>query len=144
MMTPKFGKGKLADAYNATQSTSFFITSWSKYPQEAADFIQFLHKEDRLNSWYEHTGVVPADSRYNVEQITNPLQKKLAEFNLSPLNVWLENFIPTQMDMDGLRPAGSLLASGMPAEEAINLISRTLDLWRLQNPTEVKTFENWN
>src|SRR3954453_19876245 len=35
---PIFGNGPLKDAYNATQSTSYFVTSWSKHQKEAADF----------------------------------------------------------------------------------------------------------
>jgi multiple sugar transport system substrate-binding protein len=143
MKTPIFGTGKLAQAYNATQSTSFFVTSWSKHPQEAAKFIIFMHDKDRLTSWYQMTGVVPADDRFDLTQITDPFQKQLAQFDLSPQNVWLENFIPTQMDMDGLRPGGSMLASGSSADDVISLIDRTLNLWRTQNPTDVKTFQAW-
>jgi raffinose/stachyose/melibiose transport system substrate-binding protein len=143
MKTPIFGKGKLATAYNATQSTSFFVTPWSKNPQEAAKFIEFMHTTDRLNAWYKATGVVPADDRFDATQITDPFQKQLAQYDLSPENVWLENFIPTQMDTDGLRPGGSLLASGQSADEVIALIDRTLNLWRTQSPTDVKTFEAW-
>lgn len=143
MKTPIFGTGKLSEAYNATQSTSFFVTSWSEHPQEAADFITFMHNVDRLSSWFQFTGVVPADDRFDVAQISDPFQKQLATFDLSPMNVWLENFIPTQMDMDGLRPGGSMLASGSTADEVIDLIDRTLNLWRTQNPADVKTFEEW-
>jgi raffinose/stachyose/melibiose transport system substrate-binding protein len=143
MKTPIFGKGKLATAYNATQSTSFFVTSWSKNPQEAAKFITFMHTADRLSAWYKATGVVPADDRFDATQITDPLQKQLAQFDLSPMNVWLENFIPTKMDTDGLRPGGSLLASGQSADDVIALIDRTLNLWRTQSPTDVKTFQAW-
>jgi raffinose/stachyose/melibiose transport system substrate-binding protein len=143
MKTPIFGTGKLAQAYNATQSTSFFVTSWSKHPKEAADFLVFMHTTDRLNSWFKMTGVVPADDRYDLAQITDPFQKQLAQYDLSPVNVWLENFIPTQMDTDGLRPGGSLLASGSSADDVIALIDRTLNLWRTQNPADVKTFQAW-
>ena len=143
MMTPIFGKGKLATAYNATQSTSFFVTSWSKHPQEAAKFIVFMHTAERLAAWYKATGVVPADDRFDTTQITDPFAQQLAKFNLSPENVWLENFIPTQMDVDGLRTGGSMLASGQSADEVIALIDRTLALWRTQSPAELKTFQAW-
>ncbi len=143
MKTPVFGKGKLADAYNATQSTSYFVTSWSPHKEQAADFIKFMHDKGRLEAWYKATGVVPADDRFDTALIDDPLLKTLAEYNLSPVNVWLENFIPTQMDMDGLRPGGSMLASGASAQEVVDLIVRTLELWRTQNPTELETFRNW-
>jgi raffinose/stachyose/melibiose transport system substrate-binding protein len=141
--TPKYGKGKLADAYDATQSTSFFVTSWSQHPKEAADFIQFMHTPERLAAWYKGTAVVPADDRFDTKTITDTLQAKLAAFNLSPQNVWLENFIPTQMDTDGLRQGGSALASGSSPKDVADSIDRTLKLWRSQNPKEVETFKNW-
>ncbi len=36
MKFPKFGEGKLADCFNATQSISYFICKWSKNKEEAA------------------------------------------------------------------------------------------------------------
>ena len=47
------------------------------------------------------------------------------------------------MDIDGLRPGGSQLASGSSAKEVADLIDRTLKLWRSQNPKEVETFRSW-
>ena len=50
---PIYGTGPLKDAYNATQSTSYFVTSWSKHQKEAADFLAFLHTPEMLDVWYK-------------------------------------------------------------------------------------------
>ena len=39
---PIFGTGKLKNVYDATQSTSYFVTSWSKHKKEAAAFLIYL------------------------------------------------------------------------------------------------------
>jgi hypothetical protein len=60
---PVWGKGKLATSYDTTQSSSAFITSWSKHPRAAAQFLTFLHSAQALKAWYKATGVFPADKR---------------------------------------------------------------------------------
>ena len=57
--TPKWGTGKLADVYNTTQSSSAFITSWSKNKKAAAQFLTFLHEPKNLTSWYATTRRTP-------------------------------------------------------------------------------------
>jgi len=58
---PIWGKGKLARSFDTTQSSSAFITSWSKHPRAAAQFLTFLHTPQALRAWYKATGVFPAD-----------------------------------------------------------------------------------
>src|SRR5882757_7835865 len=50
---PKWGKGKLATSYDTTQSSSAFITKWSKHPKAAAQFLMFLHTPQVLADWYK-------------------------------------------------------------------------------------------
>ena len=79
MRPPKLGTGTLADAGNATQSISHFVTSWSAHPQEAADFLQFMHTPERLTAWYKATGVVPADDRFDASLVTIPQLQSMAK-----------------------------------------------------------------
>ena len=78
---PIYGTGPLKDAYNATQSTSYFVTSWSKHQKEAADFLAFLHTPEMLDVWYKATGTPPADDRFDTSKITDPIDKQLYAFN---------------------------------------------------------------
>ena len=98
---PVFGDGALKDVYDATQSTSYFVTSWSEHQQEAADFLAFLHTPEQLDAWFAATGVPPADDRFDTSKITDPLDQQIYEFNTTGPQIWLQNFFPPQIDLNG-------------------------------------------
>lgn len=144
MQTPKWGTGKLADAGNATQSISFLITKWNKHPQAAADFLTFLHTPDRLASWYKHTGVIAADARFDRSLVTSPALKQMMEMETTGPQVWLENFLPGQIDSDADLTAGQTIfaQSGSPVDAA-KLWESIAETWRNQHPDELKNWQNW-
>jgi raffinose/stachyose/melibiose transport system substrate-binding protein len=143
MQAPKYGTGKMADQYIVT-AQGLGITSWSKYPQEAANFIMFTHTPDRLKAWFEYTGVVPADDRLDVSLITQPQLKQIYQWDTTKAGPNLENFIPTMMDEQANFAGTQLLFSGdkTPAELG-QLTEDVLAKWRDQNPDAVKNFEEW-
>jgi len=144
MRVPKWGTGKMADYGDATQSTSYLITKWSKHPQEAADFIAFWHSQERLNAWYAATGVVPADDRFDISLVTDPVMKQVIKWNITGTQVWLENWIPGQVDGDGDLAAGQLIFSqGGTPDAAAEIWERAADSWRKQNPKELENWTNW-
>jgi raffinose/stachyose/melibiose transport system substrate-binding protein len=144
MQTPKWGTGKLADSGNATQSISFLITKWSKHPQEAADFLTYLHTPDRLASWYQHTGVIPADARFDRSAVTSPVLQQMMQWETTGPQVWLENFLPGQIDSDADLPAGQTIfaQSGTP-DDVAKLWQTVAETWRNQHPDELKNWQNW-
>ncbi len=144
MKTPKKGTGKLADVGNATQSISFFITKWCKNPQAAADFLVFMHTPERLVSWYKHTGVIAADKRFDRSLVTSPVLKQMMEWETTGPQVWLENFLPGQIDSDADLTGGQMIfsQSGTPADVAA-LWQRAAETWRNQHPDELTNWQNW-
>jgi len=144
MRTPKLLNGKLADVGNATQSVSFLITKWSKNPQAAADFLVFMHTPDRIASWYKHTGVIVADKRFDRSLVTDPVLKQMMEWETTGPQVWLENYLPGQVDSDGDLTAGQTIfaQSGSPADAA-GIWQKAAETWRNQHPDELKNWENW-
>ncbi len=141
---PKWGKGKLASSYDTTQSSSAFITSWSKHPKAAAQFLVFLHSAKALKDWYAATGVFPADKRFPASLVTDPLAKQQLALDLSPVSVWPENFVPPQVDGNADLAAGELITSGSgsPAD-AVKLWERELAKWKAQHPDEFKNYTKW-
>jgi raffinose/stachyose/melibiose transport system substrate-binding protein len=141
---PVWGKGKLATSYDTTQSSSAFITSWSKHPRAAAQFLTFLHSAQALKAWYKATGVFPADKRFPASLVTDPIAKKQLALNLSPVSVWPENFLPPQVDGNADLPAGTMITSGSgtPAD-AIKLWEREISKWKAQHPDEYKNYVKW-
>jgi raffinose/stachyose/melibiose transport system substrate-binding protein len=141
---PVWGKGKLATSYDTTQSSSAFITSWSKHPRAAAQFLMFLHTPQALKAWYKATGVFPADKRFPASLVTDPIAKKQLALNLSPVSVWPENFLPPQVDGNADLPAGELITSGSGTPgDAIKLWEREIKKWKTQHPDEYKNYVKW-
>jgi multiple sugar transport system substrate-binding protein len=141
MRPPKWGTGQLADAGNATQSISFFVTKWSKYQKESADFLQYLHTPERLTAWYAATGVVAADDRFDSSLVTIPQLQAMAKFETTGPQVWLENWIPPQLDGEADIPAGQMIFSGSgSAADAAELWERVAQTWRSARPDELA---NW-
>ncbi len=144
MTWPVYGKGKLRNAYNATQSTSYFVTSWTKYKKEAADFLVSLHSPANLASWYRLTGVPPADDRFNTTNIKAPLDKQLYRFNTTGPQIWLQNFFPPQVDLDGNVPAQQLLLGGRgDGKAAAQARERAAARWRATKKNELKNWQQF-
>jgi ABC-type glycerol-3-phosphate transport system substrate-binding protein len=140
---PKYGSGTLADAYTATQSTSYFVTSWASDKETASEFLQFLHKPEQLQSLYETCKVVPADDRFDRSVITDPLRVALAERATTGLQVWLENWIPPSIDETANGPGGQMLMTGSAVEEVTALWDQQAKAWREQNPDVAEKFREW-
>jgi hypothetical protein len=59
-------------------------------------------------------------------------------------SVWLENFVPTQIDLNGDQTAGETITAGSGGSDtAAQLWERTARQWRTSNPDAVKHFTTW-
>ena len=72
----------------------------------------FLHTPAMLDAWYAATGTPPADDRFDTAKITDPIDKQLYEFNTTGPQIWLQNFFPPQVDLNGNAPAQQLVLGG--------------------------------
>jgi raffinose/stachyose/melibiose transport system substrate-binding protein len=140
---PKLGSAALADTYDTTQSSTAFITSWSKHKQAAAAFLTWLHGAPQMKAWYEATGVFPADKRFPVSTITNPIARQLFTLDKSP-SIWPENYLPPQVDQNADLPAGQMITSGSgtPAKAA-GLWDQVIQQWKTQHPDEFQHYQQW-
>ena len=138
---PVFGTGALKNVYNATQSTSYFVTSWSKHKKEGAAFLVYLHSRRADQAWYKATGTPPADKRFDTSAIKGALDKKLYAFNTTGKQIWLQNFFPPQVDLNGNTPAQQQLLGGRGDGAAAAAIrERAAKQWRAQQAGQLK---NW-
>jgi raffinose/stachyose/melibiose transport system substrate-binding protein len=141
---PVWGKGKLARSYDTTQSSSAFITKWSKHPRAAAQFLTFLHSQQALRDWYAATGVFPADKRFPASLVTDPIAKQQLALDKSPVSVWPENYVPPQVDGNADLAAGELITSGAGSpSDAVALWERELKKWKTQHPDEFRAYSKW-
>lgn len=143
MMIPVWGDGDLADSYTVT-AQGLGITSWSKHKQEAADFLMYTHTDDRLNAWYDKTGVFPADDRFDSSKITTPQMKKVFNWIKAKPGPNLENFIPSILDEQAnFVGCQKLFAGEFTPSECAQLQEDVITKWRKENPESVQDFENW-
>jgi raffinose/stachyose/melibiose transport system substrate-binding protein len=140
---PKFADGKLADSYTGTQSTSYFITKWAADPKTAGEFLTFLHQPAQLTSFYKLCGVLPADDRFDAAVITDPLRKALAARASTGTQVWLENWIPPQLDETANGPGGQKLMTGGSVKDVAALWDQQAKAWREQSPDIAARFKKW-
>jgi raffinose/stachyose/melibiose transport system substrate-binding protein len=141
---PIWGTGTLAKTYDVTQSSDQFLASWSKNKAASAKFLAFLHTPSNMMALNKQTGAFPADNRFKTTSITDALAKTLDGLDTAGTSVWLENYIPPQIDSNADLPAGQLITSGSgtPAQ-AVALWQQQLQKWQTQQPVQFKQFKLW-
>jgi raffinose/stachyose/melibiose transport system substrate-binding protein len=140
---PVFGTGKLAHAYTATQSCSYFVTSWAGDPAVGAEFLKYLHEPAQLESLFKVCKVVPADDRFDMSQITDPLQQKLTQKTRTGPQIWLENYIPPSFDDNADGPGGQDLLTGSSVKTVAALWDKQAKAWREENPVSAQKYRAW-
>jgi len=146
MTAPAIGDGALAGRY-PPQIQGLGISSWSEHKQEAADFLVFLHTEEMLKSFYDTTGILPTDTKFDPSWITLPQQKVIYDGVLAgePFAFWLECFFPSQLDMEGWYPSiQQMWADELTPEGVLQYCQDSLVKWREQNPQQVEIYRNWD
>jgi multiple sugar transport system substrate-binding protein len=143
MRIPVFGKGRLASTYAVT-ARGLGITSWSKYPKQAADFLRFMHTPGRLEAWHTATGVLPADDRFDTSKVSLPQMRQVFDWIKARPGPILENFIPSMLDELGNFTGCQLLFAGeRSTEQCAQLQEAVIARWRADNPQGVQDFRAW-
>lgn len=139
---PKWGSSDYAGKVASTSQT-LGITKWSKYPQVAADFIMFLHSPEQLQAWYDTTGSMPADARFDVSQVQDPIKQKLFQFTTDGVP-YLENFIPAQLDAEAVYKNVQLVLQGaLDAPAAAADMQAVAERVRKTDRNLVENFTQW-
>ena len=107
-------------------------------------FLVWLHTPANQMSWYKATGVFPADSRFPASAVKDPLAKQLLKLDTGPKQFWLENYLPPQVDSNGVRVATqSLLSGGSSVQSTADAIARSIKQWQEQQPQQVQQMKKW-
>ncbi len=141
---PIWGHGSLANTYDVTQSSDEFITSWSPNKKAAATFLNWLHEPTNMVALNKETGAFPADNRFPVSDIKDPLARQLYKLDTTGKSIWLENYLPPQIDSDADIPAGQMILSGSGSPtKAVGVWTTQLNLWRAEQPKQFQQFKAW-
>ena len=143
MAMPKWSTGKFAGKMGSTSQT-IGITKWSKNKEVAADFIMFTHEKAQLDSWYKLTGSMPADDRFDLKSVKDPVKKALFQSAL-PGAPYIENFIPAQLDADAVFTNVQLVLAGTKTGAAAAAdMQAVMERLRKTDRSLVKNFTAWN
>lgn len=127
----------------ASTSQTLGIPSWSENKEIAADFIRFTHTPEQLQAWYDLTGSLPADNRFDISQVTDPIRLALFEAGRSGVP-YIENFIPAQLDADAIFKNVQLVLDGsVTPEEAAADTQAIAERLRTTDRDLVPNFTAW-
>ena len=140
---PKWGNGSKAGSIQM-HLKSLGLTSWSKHPKEAVDFLKFLHSPDRLNTMYAASGAWPADNRVDFSSIKNEIEKAPSErVKNEELFIFGRCFIPNLVATEGLGQGMQSLFSGEKADVLAQKMVEIVEKWQLQDPELSKKYVEW-
>jgi hypothetical protein len=88
--------------------------------------------------------VPPADDRFSTAKIKTPLDKQLYKFNTTGPQIWLQNFFPPQVDLEGNVPAQQLILGGRGnGAAAASARERAAAKWRATKKAELKNWQSF-
>ncbi len=128
---------------------SLFITEWSPNKELAADFLMFLHSQERMNAMVEVlNGVtIPADDRFDIDIIDNPQRKEVFEKIIGGFQngIWYADAVlPYAILGDGILPAGQSVISGdIEPAEAVQMVDDAAANWQELNPEAFEKYDIW-
>ncbi len=139
---PGYGDGPNVGKLGATAQT-LGVTSFSEHPTEAADFIKFLHSQERMNAFFDQTGALPADKRFDTSQVSAPQQQELVRLTEGDPPA-MEDYIPTELDFRSVYGGVQQLFAGeIDGEEGAATMAAEAD--RLQTVARglMKDYAQW-
>jgi len=142
MTMPAWGSGALAGRLQLSSQT-VGVTSWSKYPKEAADFIMFMHSPERVNAMYTASGAFPADDRFDTNLLNTAQEKEIASLAAGDVAPWGENYIPSQFDEQAYYFGVQEFFNGKTPAEMAQKCQELIEKWMQEQPDSVKNFESW-
>jgi ABC-type glycerol-3-phosphate transport system substrate-binding protein len=141
---PKFGIGKYA-GLPVVDVQGVGIAASSEHKQAAADFIVFMHSEERRQALWDDVKQMPADDRWDGDTIIqDPTLKKMWGWFKGDNSPYFSDIIPTLFWTDAMFVAGQKIIAGeMAGKEAGDLAAEVAAKWRDQNPDMLANYKRW-
>ncbi len=143
MKPPVFGDGEFADSLSQLGS-GFQVTSWSKQPAVAGNFLAFLHEPKNLDRFYEMTGNFPADDRWDQSGVTADTDRQMLGWLKEKAVGFPAVYYPTDLDINGnFVVFQGLLGGDMTVDEAASTYQDVITKWRKLHPGEIPNYKSW-
>ena len=144
MVFPVFGNGKMAGKPIA-DTQGLGISSQSKHKDVAADFLKFLHSDERVTAMWDSVKQFPTDSTWDGSVIADTTLKQIWQDWMHGDNVpYISNLMPTLFWTDAMFVNSQKIISGeMTGEQAGTNAHEVAQKWREQNPDFVEKYATW-
>ena len=144
MPMPKFGIGKYA-GLPIIDVQGVGISSQSKHKREAADFIRFMHRQDRSTALWEQVHIFPADDRWEGKKyIKDTNHRQMWDWFTGKNSAYIPNMIAWTFDAEVMYVAPQLLMAGTKtAKEIAVLADEVMARWREENPDLLESHKKW-
>jgi len=143
MMTPIFGKSKLAESFGAP-SQILAIPSFAKYKEVAADFLLFIHTPDRMKAMYEIGGAISPDDRFDAAWLVWEADKKIQKWTQERPEFWYQYYYPPMLESDGaVVGCQNLFTRKWTSEQAAENMDNVIEKWRKANPELIDNYGKW-
>ena len=112
------------------------ISSQSDYKEEAADFLQYLHSEERVDALWDQVRQLPADTTWDGSAIDNPTVKQIWDEWMHGDSIpYVSNLMPVLFWTDAMFVNSQKIISGdYNGEQAGANAEEVSGKWREQNP----------
>jgi raffinose/stachyose/melibiose transport system substrate-binding protein len=143
MLSPVYGTGKLAKSFPAP-SQVLTITSFSKRPHRAAQFLRYLHEPATMKAMYGASGAITPDRRFSHSWLNTKADEQMAQWKASLPNFWYQYYYPFPFERDGVTPGvQQLFQSGGSVAEAVKMMQEAIKGWQRKQPQQVRAFKQW-
>lgn len=104
------------------------VTSYSKYPEMSAKFVQFLESKDEMIKFAQCSlSIIPNRKDIDISKtITNPLLLKQSEWLKKEVVIWLDNVMPGEWTGEWFKLAPLYMTGKLSADEYIKKLDEKL------------------
>jgi multiple sugar transport system substrate-binding protein len=144
MLVPVVGDGALAGR-PVGDAQGLGISSQSEHKEVAAEFLTFLHQQERLDALYQHVHIPPADLNWDASIVTDRIGREQLERWVQVDHVpWIPDLMPVLFWTDAMFVnSQNVIAEGWTGEQCGENAAEVTQRWLEQNPDMVEKYRTW-
>jgi ABC-type glycerol-3-phosphate transport system substrate-binding protein len=143
--TPIFGDGDWAGK-SPIITNGIAMSSLSEHKEETAEFLMFMHTDERMSALYKDLNAFPASKGFDWSKVTKPLDKKIVNtiINAPEPIPWVSELIPPMVMNDiGYGIFQQVFTGEITPEELGRLTQESMDRWTEEDPEMVQNYIDW-
>jgi ABC-type glycerol-3-phosphate transport system substrate-binding protein len=143
--TPIFGEGNWAGK-SPIITNGLAISANSKHKKESAEFLTFLHSDERMNALYNDLNAFPANKNFDWSKVNKALDRKIGStvINAPDPIPWVSELIPPNVMNDiGYGIFQMVFTGELTPEQLGQKAQESMENWKEEDPEMVENYINW-